>query len=98
MRACSAAATCIVLAARGGGYGPGTPARGLGPRRAVAAARPLLTGLEPGFITAELTLADSTGDGGPARLAAESLASAEREIDALWAPSPDSDCGRGRAR
>jgi FMN-dependent NADH-azoreductase len=47
-----------------------------------------LTGLEPKvFITAELTLADSTpAMAGPRGLAAESLAAAEREIDALWAP------------
>ncbi len=44
-----------------------------------------LTGLEPRFITAELTLANTV----PAMaelipLAAESLAAAEREVDALW--------------
>lgn len=81
----------LVLASRGGGYGPGAP------REDWDHAAPWLphgvsvTGLEPRFITAELTLAEVT----PAMrdlipLAAESLAAAEREIDGLWAPAPAS--------
>jgi FMN-dependent NADH-azoreductase len=46
-------------------------------------------GLKPRFITAQLTLADVT----PAMaelipLAKESLAAAERQVDALWCPVP----------
>ena len=75
----------VVLAARGGGYGPGTPREGwdhaeLWLRHALSA-----TGLEPRFITAELTVAS----GNPAMvdlipLAAESLVRAETAIDELW--------------
>jgi FMN-dependent NADH-azoreductase len=75
----------IVLAARGGGYGPGTP------REDWDHAEPWLrhalsaTGLEPRFITAELTVASSN----PAMadlipLAADSLMRAEAAIDELW--------------
>ena len=75
----------IVLAARGGGYGPGTPREGWDHaepwfRHALPA-----TGLEPQFITAELTVANSNpamGDLIP--LAAESLVRAETAIDELW--------------
>jgi FMN-dependent NADH-azoreductase len=78
----------IVLASRGGGYGPGTPREGWDHAEAWLPHGLSYTGLEPKiFITAELTLAD----GNPAMadlrgLAAESLAAAERQIDALWAP------------
>ncbi|MDT5303550.1 MAG: FMN-dependent NADH-azoreductase [Mycobacterium sp.] len=75
----------IVLAARGGGYGPGTPREGWDHaepwlRHALSA-----TGLEPRFIVAELTVASSN----PAMadlipLAAESLVRAETAIDELW--------------
>ena len=59
-----------------------------GAPRGVEVLAPLIAealGLEPRFITAELTLADTV----PAmaslkELAAESLAAAEREVDALW--------------
>jgi FMN-dependent NADH-azoreductase len=47
----------------------------------------VLTGLEPRFIVAELTLADvnpAMADLKP--LAAESLAAAERQIDEPWTP------------
>ena len=47
-----------------------------------------LTGLEPRFITAELTLADVNPAMAELRLlAAQSLAAAEREIDELWRPA-----------
>jgi FMN-dependent NADH-azoreductase len=75
----------VVLAARGGGHGPGTPREGWDHaepwlRHALSA-----TGLEPRFITAELTAASSS----PAMadlipLAAESLVRAETAIDELW--------------
>ena len=75
----------IVLAARGGGYGPGTPREGWDHaepwlRHALSA-----TGLEPRFITVELTMASSN----PAMadlipLAADSLVRAEAAIDELW--------------
>jgi FMN-dependent NADH-azoreductase len=46
-----------------------------------------LTGLQPRFITTELTLANSNPQMAELKpLAAESLAAAEREIDAQWAP------------
>lgn len=78
----------IVLAARGGGYGPGTPREGWDHAEAWLPHGLSYTGLQPKvFITAELTLADVTPAMADLRgLAAESLAAAEREIDALWAP------------
>ena len=78
----------IVLAARGGGYAPGTPREGWDHAQAWLPHGLSYTGLEPRvFITAELTLADSTPAMAQLRpLAAESLAAAEREIDALWTP------------
>jgi FMN-dependent NADH-azoreductase len=49
----------------------------------------LSTGLEPRFITAELTLAEVTpAMAGLIPLAAKSLAAAEQAIDGLWAPAP----------
>jgi FMN-dependent NADH-azoreductase len=75
----------IVLAARGGGYAPGTPREGWDH------AEPWLTqalgniGLQPRFITAELTLADVNPQmAGLRDLAAASLASAEERVDELW--------------
>ncbi|MBP2705528.1 NAD(P)H-dependent oxidoreductase [Microbispora sp. RL4-1S] len=77
----------VVVATRGGGYGPGAPREGWDH------ASPWLshvisgTGLEPRFIAAELTLAEV--DPAMAELipmAAKSLAQAEQEIDALWTP------------
>jgi FMN-dependent NADH-azoreductase len=80
----------IVLAARGGGYGPGAPREGWDHAEAWLPHGLSYTGLEPKvFITAELTLAEVTPAMADLRgLAAESLASAERQIDALWAPVP----------
>lgn len=79
----------IVLASRGGGYAPGTPRAGWDHAEAWLPHGIGLTGLEPRFITAELTLAAVT----PAMaelisLADQSLAAAEAEIDALWTPVP----------
>jgi FMN-dependent NADH-azoreductase len=75
----------IVLAARGGGYDEGTPRKGWDHAQSWLPHGVAGTGLGPRFITAQLTLAEAN----PAMaalipLAKESLASAEREIDALW--------------
>jgi FMN-dependent NADH-azoreductase len=77
----------IVLAARGGGYGAGTPREGWDHAEPWLPHALSLTGLHPRFITAELTLADVNPQLAELRpLAAESLAAAEREIDELWTP------------
>lgn len=75
----------IVLASRGGGYGPGTPREGWDHAEAWLPHAVSLTGLHPRFITAELTMADvnpAMADLKP--LAAESLSRALVAIDALW--------------
>jgi FMN-dependent NADH-azoreductase len=77
----------IVCASRGGGYAPGTPREGWDHAEQWLPHGLAMTGLEPRFITAELTLAHST----PAMaelvpLAHESRSAAEAEIDALWVP------------
>ena len=77
----------VVLASRGGGYAEGTPREGWDHAEPWLPHAILATGLEPRFITAELTLAEVT----PAMaelipLAAKSLAAAEQAIDGLWAP------------
>jgi FMN-dependent NADH-azoreductase len=75
----------VVLASRGGGYASGTPREGWDHAEQWLPHGLAATGLVPRFITAELTLADVT----PAMAAlkpqaAESLAAAERAVDALW--------------
>ena len=77
----------VVLASRGGGYAEGTPRHGWDHAEPWLPHAISLTGLEPRFITAELTLAHTN----PAMaelipLADQSLAEAERAIDALWTP------------
>jgi FMN-dependent NADH-azoreductase len=79
----------IVLASRGGGYNEGTPREGWDHAEAWLPHGVASMGLKPRFVTAQLTLADVT----PAMaelipLAEESLAAAEREVDALWSPVP----------
>ena len=75
----------LVLAARGGGYQPGTPRHGWDHAEPWLPHGIALTGLEPRFIAAELTLADVTPAMADLRpLAAESLATAERQIDEQW--------------
>jgi FMN-dependent NADH-azoreductase len=75
--------------ARGGGYGEGTPREGWDHAQPWLPHGLTLTGLEPRFITAELTLAGvNPAMAGLEPLAAESLAAAQREIDELWAPVP----------
>ncbi|MDT5185681.1 MAG: FMN-dependent NADH-azoreductase [Mycobacterium sp.] len=75
----------IVLASRGGGYGPGTPREGWDHAEAWLPHAVSLTGLQPRFITAELTMADANpamADLKP--LAADSLSRALVAIDQLW--------------
>ncbi|WP_219467124.1 FMN-dependent NADH-azoreductase [Nonomuraea rhizosphaerae] len=77
----------IVLASRGGGYGPGTPREGWDHAAPWLPHSLEVTGLTPRFITAELTLAESKPEMAELiPLAAESLAAARREIGELWAP------------
>ena len=78
----------VVLAARGGGYGAGTPREGWDHAQPWLPHALASTGLEPRFITAELTLA--TSNPAMAELipqAEQSLAEAERTIDSLWPPA-----------
>jgi FMN-dependent NADH-azoreductase len=77
----------VVLASRGGGYAEGTPRHGWDHAEPWLPHAISITGLEPRFITAELTLAHTV----PAMaelipLAEASLAEAERAIDGLWTP------------
>jgi FMN-dependent NADH-azoreductase len=75
----------IVLASRGGGYGPGTPREGWDHAEQWLPHALASTGLVPRFITAELTAADVNPAMAALKpLAAESLAAAERAIDDLW--------------
>jgi FMN-dependent NADH-azoreductase len=76
----------IVLQARGGGYAEGTPREGWDHAQPWLPHGLSLTGLEPRFITAELTLADVNPAMADLRdLATASLKAAEAEVDALWA-------------
>jgi FMN-dependent NADH-azoreductase len=76
----------IVLASRGGGYGPGTPREGWDHNEAWLPHAVSLTGLQPRFITAELTMADVNPAMAELKpLAAESLTQALAAIDRLWA-------------
>jgi FMN-dependent NADH-azoreductase len=75
----------IVLAARGGGYAPGTPREGWDHAEQWLPHGLSVTGLAPRFITAELTLADENPAMAELKpLAAESLTAAETAIDGLW--------------
>ena len=76
----------LVLASKGGGYQPGTPREGWDHAEPWLPHGLSLTGLQPRFITVELTLADTNPQMAELKpLAAESLAAAECEIDAQWA-------------
>jgi FMN-dependent NADH-azoreductase len=78
----------LVVATRGGGYGEDAPRYGWDHAEAWLPHGLSITGLEPRFIAAELTLADSNPAMADLRpLAAESLTAAEREIDELWTPA-----------
>jgi FMN-dependent NADH-azoreductase len=75
----------IVIESRGGGYGQGTPREGWDHAEAWLPHAVSLTGLQPHFVTAELTMADvnpAMADLKP--LAAESLSRALAAIDQLW--------------
>jgi FMN-dependent NADH-azoreductase len=75
----------IVLQARGGGYGEGTPREGWDHAQPWLPHGVSLTGLEPRFVTAELTLADVNPQMADLRdLAAASLKAAEAAVDELW--------------
>jgi FMN-dependent NADH-azoreductase len=75
----------LVIATRGGGYGPGTPREGWDHAEPWLPHAVAATGLQPQFITTELTLAEVNPAMAPLKpLAAESLAAAERTIDDLW--------------
>jgi FMN-dependent NADH-azoreductase len=77
----------LVIASKGGGYQPGTPREGWDHAEPWLPHGLSLTGLEPRFITVELTLADTNPQMAELKpMAAESLAAAEREIDAQWTP------------
>src|SRR3954451_1279026 len=78
----------IVLAARGGGYAPGSPRDGWDHAQLWLPHGLALTGLQPRFIVAELTLAEVN----PAMsefipLARKSRTDAERAVDELWRPT-----------
>jgi FMN-dependent NADH-azoreductase len=80
----------IVLASRGGGYGPGTPREGWDHAETWLPHALSVTGLESRFITAELTTADADPKLAHLKpLAAESLNSALTAIDQLWTASED---------
>jgi FMN-dependent NADH-azoreductase len=77
----------LVLASRGGGYAEGTPRHGWDHAEPWLPHAISLTGLEPRFITAELTLANTVlAMAELIPLAEQSLAEAERAIDDLWTP------------
>jgi FMN-dependent NADH-azoreductase len=78
----------VVLASRGGGYNEGTPRHGWDHSEPWLPHAVASTGLEPRFITVELSLAHSN----PAMaelipLAERSLAEAEHAVDGLWSPA-----------
>jgi FMN-dependent NADH-azoreductase len=78
----------IVVATRGGGYGAGAPREGWDHASVWLPHGLSLTGLEPRFIEAELTLAKTNpAMAGLIPMAEESLRRAEAEIDAIWAPA-----------
>ncbi|MEU6410928.1 NAD(P)H-dependent oxidoreductase [Microbispora sp. NPDC046933] len=75
----------LVLASRGGGYGAGTPREGWDHAEPWLPHGLFMTGLQPRFITAELTLAYVTPSMAELiPLADKSLAAAEQAIDGLW--------------
>lgn len=78
----------IGIVSRGGGYAEGTPRHGWDHASAWLPHGLSLVGIEPRFITTELTLAPTVpAMAGLVPLAEESRRQAEAEIDALWAPA-----------
>jgi FMN-dependent NADH-azoreductase len=85
----------LVIASRGGGYGAGTPREGWDHAEAWLPHGVASIGLEPRFITAQLTLAEVNPAMAPLKpLAAESLAAAERAIDDLWSSNLTTSASR----
>jgi FMN-dependent NADH-azoreductase len=79
----------VVLASRGGGYTDGTPRHGWDHAEPWLPHALASTGLQPRFITASLTLANTTpAMAGLIPLAQQSLAEAEQAVDELWTPVP----------
>ena len=79
----------IVLASRGG-YGPGTPREGWDHGQTWLPHALSVTGLQPQFITAELTTAEANPATAHLKpLAAESLNNALAAIDELWTADED---------
>jgi FMN-dependent NADH-azoreductase len=75
----------IVVESRGGGYGPGTPREGWDHAHSWLPHAVSLTGLEPRFIIAELTMAEVNPAMAELKpLAAQSLNQAYGAIDELW--------------
>mgnify|MGYP003694586499 CR=1 FL=1 len=82
---CWAATDFIVLTSRGGGYGPGTPEKDGITTRPGCRTLVSLTGLQPRFITAELTMADVNPAMADLRpLAADSLSRSWPRSTSLW--------------
>jgi FMN-dependent NADH-azoreductase len=80
----------IVLASRGGGYGPGTPREGWDHAETWFRHALSVTGMQPRFITAELTTADANPKMAHLKpLAAESLHKALAAIGQLWTADED---------
>ena len=78
----------VVVVSRGGGYGEGAPRQGWDHATAWLPHGVAMVGLEPRFITTELTLAGTNpAMAGLVPLAEESRRQAEAEIDDLWAPA-----------
>jgi FMN-dependent NADH-azoreductase len=75
---------------RGGGYGPRTPREGWDHAQTWVSHALSVTGLQPQFITAELTTADANPKMAHLKpLAAESLNKALAAIDQLWTADED---------
>jgi FMN-dependent NADH-azoreductase len=80
----------IALASRGGGYSPGTPREGWDHAQTWLAHALSVTGLQPQFITAELTTADANPRMAHLKpLADDSLNNALAAIDQLWTADED---------
>lgn len=75
----------VVLESRGGGYGPGTPREGWDHALSWLPHAVSMTGLQPRFVTVELTMAETNPAMAELKpLAAQSLADGLAEIDRLW--------------
>lgn len=78
----------VAIVSRGGGYAEGTPRHGWDHASAWLPHGLSLVGIEPRFITTELTLAPSNpAMAGLVPLAEESRRQAEAAIDELWVPA-----------